>query len=344
MGGWGRTDRAGERARRRHAAGWRPAPTSGATAAGGAGGTAGGTGGGASSPARGGTAGGGPSPPSTQPVATIRSVRIDGARSGLEPGDRLTLAASGLGAGGAAVSGGTPRWTTSDASIGTVTAEGLFTAVGPGSVTVTAVIDGVPGSSTIDVVPASVVTLAVLPTSLSLAPGEASTLAAQARGRSGEVVQAGVTWRSSAPGVATVSSGGAVEAVAPGTATITASAGGVSETVAVTVTAPVVDTRTAVTDLIAAFARALESRDINEVRRAYPGMTQEQQRNFSGAIASLQSATLAVNSVEENGDVATAAVSGQYVFVEDGRRLSSPVSFRAIFERTGGTWRMTGMQ
>jgi hypothetical protein len=225
-----------------------------------------------------------------------------------------------------------------------VTAGGVFTAVGSGSATVSAVIDGVSGSATISVAPASVASLSVQPTSVRLAAGEQATLAAEPRARSGDAVQAGVTWRSSAPGVATVSSSGEVRAVGPGTATITAAAGGIAQMVDVTVTAPVVDARTAIGELITAFARALESGDINEVRRAYPGMTQEQQRNFSGAITLMEQATLDVGAIDERGGVATAAVTGRYVFNDNGRRQTTPVNFRATFERDGSGWRMTGMQ
>jgi serine/threonine-protein kinase len=302
--------------------------------------------GGSTTPAGdGSSASGGGAQPSAQPAAaSVASVRIDGARSGLEPGDRLALTASALSSGGAMVSGGAPRWSSNDASVGTVTAGGVFTAVGSGSATVSAVIDGVSGSATISVAPASVASLIVQPTSVRLAAGEQATLAAEPRARSGEAVQAGVTWRSSAPGVATVSSSGEVRAVGPGTATITAAAGGIAQMVDVTVTAPVVDARTAIGELITAFARALESGDINEVRRAYPGMTQEQQRNFSGAITLMEQATLDVGAIDERGGVATAAVTGRYVFNDNGRRQTTPVNFRATFERDGSGWRMTGMQ
>ncbi len=314
------------------------------TPAGGGSGSAGGT----NQPvggATGGSSAGGGAQPSPQPTAaSVASVRIDGARNGLEPDDRLTLSARALSSGGATVSGGAPRWSSSDASVGTVTPDGVFTAVGSGSATISAVIDGVSGSVTISVAPASVASLIVQPQSVQLAAGEHTTLAAEPRARSGDAVQAGVTWRSSAPGVATVSSSGEVRAVGPGSATITAAAGGFAQTVDVTVTAPAVDARAAIGELITAFARALESGDINEVRRAYPGMTQEQQRNFSGAIALMEQATLNVGAIDERGDVATAAVTGVYVFNDSGRRQTTPVNFRATFERDGSGWRMTGMQ
>ena len=129
-----------------------------------------------------------------------------------------------------------------------------------------------------------------------------------------------------------------------GQTTLTASAGGASASVSVTVEAAPVDARTAIPDLIAAYARALESKDINAVRRAYPGMTSQQERDFSTALPNLQSANLNIESIDDQGDTATAMVRGEYVFLFDGRRQQTPVSFRASFERAGTGWRMTRTQ
>jgi hypothetical protein len=226
-----------------------------------------------------------------------------------------------------------------------VTPDGVFSAVRPGSVIVSAVISGVSGSASISVVPASVESLAVQPTSVTLTAGERTTLAAQPRARSGATIDAHVTWLSSAPGVATVSSGGEVQAVRAGSARITASTGGVSNTVDVTVTAPVVDTRTAIEEVVAAYARALESGDMNALRRAYPGMTPEQERQFSQSLASIERANLRTLSVQEQGDAATANVQGTYEFLTNGRRTTSdPFTFRATFERVDGVWRMMRTQ
>jgi hypothetical protein len=83
---------------------------------------------------------------------------------------------------------------------------------------------------------ASAVTLALAPTSVQLAPGDVLPIAAQAHDSSGNPTAArGLAWSSNAPGVATVDSTGRVTAVGNGSATITAQAIGVSQTVGVTV-------------------------------------------------------------------------------------------------------------
>jgi hypothetical protein len=222
-----------------------------------------------------------------------------------------------------------------------VSPEGVFTASAAGSVTVTAVIDGVSGSTEITVVDATVASLTGLPASVSLAQGETRTLSAHPRSQSGGTVQAQVAWRSSATSVVTVSPGGEVQAVAPGTAFITASAGGVSQSVDVTVEAPTVDARTAITEVVASYARALESGDMEAVRRAYPGMTAEQEQNLRLSIESIERADFRVVSFQEEGDAATATVEGTYGFVTNGRRTTSqPFTFRATFARSGAVWRM----
>ncbi|MES2359496.1 MAG: Ig-like domain-containing protein [Gemmatimonadota bacterium] len=98
--------------------------------------------------------------------------------------------------------------------------------------------------------PAPVASVAVSPTTANLLVGvvDSATLgtvviAPTVKDASGTVLSGRtITWSSSAPAVATVSSTGAVSAVAPGTASIMASSGGQSGQVSVTVTRPVVDT------------------------------------------------------------------------------------------------------
>jgi hypothetical protein len=84
--------------------------------------------------------------------------------------------------------------------------------------------------------PPTVTRVVVTPSAITLAPGGTAQLVAEARDRRGKTVPGVVfTWSSSATAVATVSSTGGVSAVAPGTATITATGNGVSGTSAITV-------------------------------------------------------------------------------------------------------------
>ena len=98
--------------------------------------------------------------------------------------------------------------------------------------------------------PAPVASVAVSPATANLLVGvvDSTTLGTvvitpTVKDASGNVLSGRtITWSSSAPAVATVSSTGAVSAVAPGTASIMASSGGQTGQVSVTVTRPAVDT------------------------------------------------------------------------------------------------------
>ena len=98
--------------------------------------------------------------------------------------------------------------------------------------------------------PAPVASVAVSPATANLLVGvvDSTTLgtvviAPTVKDASGNVLSGRtITWSSSAPAVATVSSTGSVSAVGPGTASIMASSGGQSGQVSVTVTRPAVDT------------------------------------------------------------------------------------------------------
>jgi serine/threonine protein kinase len=276
-----------------------------------------------------------------RPAPAVASVRIAGVRSGLEPGDPLTLTATALDGSGQPMSGQSVRWSSNNSDVGRVGADGSFTAVAAGTVVVTATIGSVSERVTIEVGGPSVASVALDRSSLSLTAGERETLAATVRDRTGGTIQSPVSWTSANPSVASVSDRGEVVAAAPGQTTITASAGERSATVGVSVAAAAVEARAAIPDLIAAYARALESRDIAQVRQAYPRMTQQQESAFRTSLPNLQTARLTVESIDDQGDVATAMVRGEYVFVFDGRQQASPVSFRATFERAGTGWQLT---
>ncbi|MEO7964470.1 MAG: Ig-like domain-containing protein [Gemmatimonadaceae bacterium] len=79
-------------------------------------------------------------------------------------------------------------------------------------------------------------TVSVTPASSSIAAGGIVQLTATARDQKKNVVSTTFVWASSAPSIATVSSSGLVTGIAPGGATISATAGGRTGSAAVTVT------------------------------------------------------------------------------------------------------------
>jgi hypothetical protein len=281
-----------------------------------------------------------------QPAA-VRSVRVQNLPTAMEVGDAVRLDATALNASGAVVDRGSVGWTVSDESVGRITGDGTFTARAPGSVDVIATVGGVRGRGATSVRPASVASVVVAPSSLALTVGERERVVADVRDRTGNAVgDVPVLWTSGDATVATVSADGEVIAVGAGRTRLTAAVEGVESSAAVSVEAAPVDARTAIEDLIGAYARALESGDIGEVRRVNTGMTEQQARETAGALRYMQdlAVDLRVASFEDHGDTATANVVGTYRFVtaDSGRRQELPVTFTANFERYVAGWRMTG--
>ena len=133
-------------------------------------------------------------------------------------------------------------WTSSNDAIATVAPNGTVTAVAVGSATITATSEGKTGTATVTVTAAPaapVATVTVAPTTLPLQTGQTGTLTATTRDAQNNVLTGRtIAWTSSNAGVATVASNGTVTAVAPGSATITATSEGKTGTATVTVTAP----------------------------------------------------------------------------------------------------------
>jgi uncharacterized protein YjdB len=108
-----------------------------------------------------------------------------------------------------------------------------------GATTITATINGVSATAALTITPAQLSQLQLTPATLSLPAGITSDVIATGVYSDGSThdLTALVGWGSSDPAIATVSIAGRVTAVAAGSATITATIGGVSQTLPVAVTA-----------------------------------------------------------------------------------------------------------
>ena len=167
------------------------------------------------------------------PVATVV---VSPASSPLAVGSSLQLAATLRDASGNQLSGRAISWTSNSPSIANVSASGVVTGIAPGGpVIVIATSEGQNGSAAITVfVPVALVS--VTPTGSTLSVGVTAQLTATPRDANNNALSARVvTWLSSNPAVATVSSTGLLAGVALGSATITATCEGVSGTSSVTV-------------------------------------------------------------------------------------------------------------
>ena len=112
-------------------------------------------------------------------------------------------------------------------------------------------------------------------------------------------------------------------------------------------TVPVRNPRDEINGVVAAYARAIESRDIGAVRRAYPGITSDQARGFEQFFQSARSinVTFRVSGLDVNGNTADARLVGTYQYTgSDGKTERQPVSFSASFRNDSGSWRLTAVR
>jgi uncharacterized protein YjdB len=176
----------------------------------------------------------------TAPRGVVQAVSVDPTTPSVVVGGSQQLTATAWDESRSKVNGGDPFWASADSTIAVVSSTGLVTARRVGSVQIQAVLGGQSAFAFVTVVPRAVATVAVAPSTLSLDVGAAAPLAAAVTDdRGAPVAERAVTWSSSDDAVALVSSAGVVSAVAPGSATISATLDGKVGRAAVTVTRPV---------------------------------------------------------------------------------------------------------
>jgi serine/threonine protein kinase len=111
---------------------------------------------------------------------------------------------------------------------------------------------------------------------------------------------------------------------------------------------PAPDARVEIAAKIAAYARALETLDTEQVQRAYPGLTQRQQQvwqDFFGAVRNFK-ANLSLTTVDVKGNTAEAVVNGVYEFdnATNGRFERRPANFRATLISDSAGWRISAIR
>ena len=190
----------------------------------------------------------------------VAAVRISPTSRDLTVGESARLTAEALDGRGVVLPGRPVTWSSNRPNVASVDGSGLVAAVAPGSAVITATSEGRSGVAAVTVSPAPVATVVVSPSSASLVVGQALAFEADPRSASGQPLSGRVvTWSSNPSQVASVSSSGLVIAVAPGTATITASSEGRSGTAHVVVEAPTVQ-RVEVTPATATIAEGTSFR------------------------------------------------------------------------------------
>ena len=110
--------------------------------------------------------------------------------------------------------------------------------------------------------------------------------------------------------------------------------------------APTAPTSADVSPIVQAYARAIESKDIGAVRRAYPGLTSAQQGQLEAFFQAARTidARLRIANLDASPTTAEARVVGSYDFVNSvGRPDSQPVSFAMSLRREGSSWRLVSV-
>ena len=102
-----------------------------------------------------------------------------------------------------------------------------------------------------------------------------------------------------------------------------------------------------VAQTVAAYARAIESRDVGAIRRVYPGLTSSQASNFEQFFQAARriNVSFRVSQLEGSGNSAEARLVGSYEYVtSDGKTERQPVSFAASFRHDGSDWRLVSVR
>lgn len=114
-----------------------------------------------------------------------------------------------------------------------------------------------------------------------------------------------------------------------------------------TPTPPPVDPRPQIEGVIAAYARALQARDLTAVKRIAPGLGAERLKNLQDFFQSVRNlkVSLDIKGLDVSGDAASAQLSGTFAYVEPGgNAVNQPVRFRATLERGADGWHIASLQ
>ena len=160
----------------------------------------------------------------TTRAAAVDWVTLSCTSKTMEIGDQMYLSAY-------SATGGTPIYRSSNPYVASVNSAGKITANAPGNVRITATINGKSATCNVTV---NRVRVEICASGIKIQKKGSYRLRASASNYST------IVWRSKNPAVATVSPSGVVTGKKPGTATITASAGGATASCVVTVLAPTI--------------------------------------------------------------------------------------------------------
>jgi hypothetical protein len=180
-------------------------------------------------------------PVTVTPVTTTVAVSLSS--NALTTGGSATATATALDQNGAALGGRAVAWSSAASTIATVSAAGVVRAVGAGTTSIVATIDGKTGQAALTVsAPVAVATVTLTPNvAAATVGGTVSVVAATLDATGASLINRTIIWTSSDATVATVAPSATgyaatITAAATGTATITATSESKSATTTITVT------------------------------------------------------------------------------------------------------------
>ena len=287
-----------------------------------------------------------PPPPPPPGPAAVQSVRIVDPPASTRVGQSLTLRATVTDANGNSLNRRV-SWQSSDLAVAQIGASGVVQAIGPGPTTISATVEGRSDQVTLTVSAIPVARVTVAPAARTLDVGQTVQLEATTFAQDGSSLGRDVTWSTSDGRVATASATGLVRAVAAGPATITATSEDRSATAAITVNEPVVavDPRVLIEQTIQDYAHALEAKDIDAVRAAYPGLPSDREQQLRDALPAMNDlrVRLSLGSIDIDGSRAFVDVTGQWLFNAGGNR-ELPADNRYVLARRGDRWVITDIR
>jgi uncharacterized protein YjdB len=304
-----------------------------------------------------------PAPAATAPVSApsateVAAIRIVGAPQSLAVGEVWRASATPVDQNNRPVQRAGVSWSSSNPRVAGVDQQGTVTALAEGQVTISAQAGRRSQSVAITVAPVPVVVVTLSPQAGAVDPGGQIALTANLFGPGNVPLSRPVAWESDNTSVATVS-GGVVVARAPGTATITATSGGVSAraTIQVRTPAPVAPAATpstpanststqpapavAIADLVRSYAAALESKNVPRAKALFPEMTAQAEREARDALMAMENlqVRLTAANITVDGDQGRALVTGQWTF--KGGKVDIRNTYE--FERRADGWKIVAI-
>lgn len=170
-----------------------------------------------------------------RPVVATAAVSLP--RTTVRIGEILQATAIAMDASGTAVVGRAVTWESTAPAVAEISANGLITSVSAGTTTIKATIEGKVGAASLTVTEFPVASVAVTAPKNTVEVGASVQFSATPKDSLGRTLSRSVSWSSSDEAVALVSSSGLVLARKTGTATVSATADGVSGSQPLTVLA-----------------------------------------------------------------------------------------------------------